>query len=166
MENSIRKISYLYGFMLLLLCTGCTSSKTFRVHTVHDSHGPKTVKSLSATHPYIIAHQGDSAWHLRNVQYNWKANSMTATVDTLPAERTTYKIADSKKSNRVIILNDGPFDEMHLNVFGLNPDSTGQVRLYKENIYKIQTYYGKGTGILLGILGIGLLIGWFALWFI
>ena len=144
----------------------CVTPGSFKVSKFGPgSNRAMVLSQLTQNNPYVIVHEGDTAWQLNDYKLNNDNTAITGELKPLPPERFCYKKVNPDATNIAQDTNAYPFDEMHVRVSGILRDSTGKVILHNDSISEIQIYnkvnYKKknaeATAATVGI-GIGLTI--------
>ncbi|MBL0341835.1 MAG: hypothetical protein IPP71_13405 [Bacteroidetes bacterium] len=104
------------------------------------SNRAMALSQLTQGNPYVIVHEGDTAWQLNDYKLNNDNTAITGDLKPLPNERYSYKKVNPNATNIAQDSNAYPFDEMHVKVTGLIKDSTGKVVLHNDSIKEIQVY--------------------------
>jgi hypothetical protein len=124
-----------------LLVSSCVTPGSFKVNKLGPgSNRAMVLSQLTQNNPYVIVHEGDSAWQLDNYKLNDDNTAVNGELKTLPSERYGFKNVNPNGTNIAPDTNSYPFDEMHVKITGLIIDSTGKVVLHNDSIKEIQVY--------------------------
>lgn len=145
-KNIAIKSNYSWTVVILLvlhvwILGSCVTPGSFKVGKFGPgSNRAMVLSQLTVKNPYVIVHEGDTAWQLNDYKLNNENNAITGELRPLPKERFCYKKVDPNATNIALDSNVYPFDEMHVRVTGLIKDSTGKVILHNDSIKEIQVY--------------------------
>ena len=145
-KNIVVQSNYNWSVVILLVLHvwflgSCVTPGSFKVNKYGPgSNRAMVLSQLTQKNPYVIVHEGDTAWQLNDYKLNTDNTAITGELKPLPPERFCFKKVNPDATNIAQDTNAYPFDEMHVRVSGFIKDSTGKVILHNDSIREIQVY--------------------------
>lgn len=155
-------------FLLVIfihLISGCQSF--YRV--TQGSGSPESIKQMQEENKYFILHEGDRAWHLKDLVLNEDQMVISGIIETLPDSHQYYKKTNPEVANSYKPSKGNPNYEVHIYIQDHTEQANSHVVVPLLAIEKIEVY-DKATGattashifgalgIILGILAIATII--------
>jgi hypothetical protein len=151
-------------FLLIIFVHFITGCQTY--YKVKPGSGsPESIAQMQKDNKYFILHEGDNAWHLKDLVLNEDELVITGIIETLPDSHQYYKKTNPEYANRYKPAKGNPTYEVHFYIKEHIEQDNNQVTVPLLAIEKIEVYdkaagataasYAFGAlGIILGILAI------------
>jgi hypothetical protein len=144
------EISVFLLVVFLHLAVGCSYYKVTKV-------SPKgtTVEGLAKSRKYIIVHQGENTWHLKNIVVDENKMEIRADSEPVGHGHDYYYTTKPKGPNRYYPKQGNPTYEVHLYIAEYAEGGSNQLIIPLSSLKKIEVYDKEmGATILTHVLGV------------
>lgn len=159
--RSIRLFSPEWATLLLIVfvpfITGCQTF--YKVNSSPAS--PEAIAQMQAAKKYIILHEGDEAWHLKDMALHNEQLIISGILETLPDTHQYYKTTNPKYNNPYKPSKGNPTYEVHIYATDHTSINSKRVAVPLQSIEKIEIYDpATGAIIVSRLLGfVGVMVG-------
>jgi hypothetical protein len=145
-------------FLLVAHINFMVSCSYYRVKTLDHLNNESVTKQIQKKEKYIILHDGEEAWHLKNIVIDNDRQNIIGVIETLPANHQYYKTAEPRpKTNPYHYRDwephykDKPIYEIHIYTNKNIESLTSEVSIPFITITKVEVYDIHPETILYGI---------------
>ena len=155
-KNILCTISWIVLIAYVNLAIGCSY---YSVNAVEPLSQEAVIEQIQKKDKYVILHQGEKAWHLKDIIINDAAQEMKGIVEPVPDNHVYYKAAkQDHRANRYKAKNikkkDLPVHEIHIYTT-LNPeDQNSQVTITFSAITRFEVYDTHVGATIFSALGV------------
>lgn len=142
-KNILRTVSWIVLIAYVNLAIGCSY---YSVNSLESLSQESIIEQIQKKNKYIILHQEEKAWHLKDITINDAAHEMKGTLEPVPANHVYYKTAKKEhKANRYKkplppYRTDSPIHEIHIYTTLSTEEHSSQVTIPFSSITRFEVY--------------------------
>ncbi len=133
-------IGLLITIVVALLLSAC---RFYQVNIVDPLNDQVVVEEVKKTGKYVILHQGDQAWHLKDIAVNDSTRTLFGSLEALPLSHMNYrKDKRNGKPNAYekTSKEDSPLYEVHVYVSNVDAKNNSPISIPFDAVQKLQVH--------------------------